>query len=139
MPIYPVICEACQQHAEVFAKSSERDAIVCPACGGATRRNWQAMKIKDGNPEWAAREKRSLFRGCHPDEVGDYRRLIASAGGKRGADVADCIKDDGSVVFDNTKQQREFDRRDATLNPPPKPRSKPRPRSERRALQKRHP
>ena len=109
MPVYCLQCPACGRRTEQFARMADRDALTCGGQDGAgcghprLEIDYERQTVR---PHVDLRE----FHGeqaesrCHVWNPADVRMARA----KFGPDLAECIRDDGTVVFKNRKQERRY-------------------------------
>lgn len=88
-------------HTAFFASSGFKE--TCEKCGSIVRPEQHQRAIDDpGNRRFSGAAAVSLKHGFHSSEVDAARRAMP--------EVADCIKDDGRVVFRDSKTSQKFSR-----------------------------
>lgn len=101
MPIYPVRCPACHAVDDVYCSMKDREHLACAKCGNArVETQYDKLNISNGDREFDLSRRESVIHFFPPDEVQDYRQLYGDAG--------NCIKDDGTVVFNRRSEERKF-------------------------------
>lgn len=104
MPMYDLKCECCDHAFEEFGWASERYLIRCPKCGADhCQTNYGSPRRKGGhygNRRFAGSEAISRTEGFRPFEVKRARKNLK--------EFQHCIRDDGSVVFADRQEQRQF-------------------------------
>jgi hypothetical protein len=107
MPIYPIHCKACHYAGDTYARVRELDAegrVLCPECGERAEQEYAEKAVGVGNRTFTGRTKESLLHGFAASEVPAARQAF-------GRDGAECIMDDGTVKFDDRKQQSKYQKR----------------------------
>ena len=110
MPTYCRKCLKCQHPFETYAKLSESALIRCPLCGGPVATDIQAQGAPrtPGMIPLADRAQVLHEEGWRPEEVPEIRRML-------GPDLADCVKDTGDVVVQDTRTAKRYFERKAKL------------------------
>lgn len=104
MPIYPIKCD-CGHKADVYAKVGARHRIRCTECKKIAAIDFAALTgVTDLNSQYIGSEGVSRQEGFTRRAVPRARKLI-------GGELSECIKDDGKVVWKNSKQQDRYYKR----------------------------
>ncbi len=99
MPQYALRCLACEHRFETFARAADREAIPCPECHAPhVETDFSKLVIRDCNRVFRSSESMSVTNWFAPDDVDFFRRAYGG----------DCIKDDGSVVFTDRKEEKQY-------------------------------
>lgn len=105
MPIYPAICPQGHKH-DIYAKVSGRHRLRCPDCGKKAKINFTGLTgVTDANTHFNESKGMARSESYPKKSVHRARQLI-------GGDLANCIRSDGRVVFNDSRQaQRYYARR----------------------------
>lgn len=103
MPLYPTKCPECGHEEEQYAKMADSDALMCSACQKPTTKV-PCRPSEVGNRRLYGKRSRSIMEGWHADEVMEARELV-------GPSLEGCIKDDGTVEYENESQRRAYVRK----------------------------
>lgn len=99
MPNYPVICPLCQHSEDVYAKMSERAALKCSACGhDRVETRFADLTLRSHNREFAMDKRESVLHFVPEADVDFFRKAYRT----------NAIQDDGTVIFNNRAEEREF-------------------------------
>lgn len=105
--IYPIACNKCHFHGDVFAKVADLDpdgCILCPECGSRAPQDYARKSVGSGNREFHGKTQESITEWFHPKEVAEARQTFGERAGQ-------CIQDNGTVRFKDRAEQREYAKR----------------------------
>lgn len=115
MPMYPRRCVSCNHTFEDYVSASVAKRaksmstlLKCPQCDSPTEPQFESLDIKRGFRTFIGKQSMSLTEGCGPGGVTTFRQRM-------GGDLANCIQSDGRVMFDDSRQREQWDRRKEQL------------------------
>lgn len=92
----------CGHDGELFFKADDNWQRPCPSCGQTIHAPGTGPARTYGNRRFGLYEGESFKHGFHPSEVKKARKSMPK--------VADCIRSDGSVHFEDSKQAHTFEK-----------------------------
>ena len=93
----------CGHHGSLAFFASNGFQEPCPKCGTLVQPESQRRAIDDpGNRRFSGDGAVSLKHGCLPSEVQAARRSMP--------EVADCFRDNGQVVFKDSRTAKKFEK-----------------------------
>lgn len=104
MPLYPLKCTACTNEFDAYASMSQRHTLACPSCGStACETRFSDLTLRSANREFDLHKRESVQHWFPEGDVAEIRESI-------GGDAAKCIRDDGTVLFNDREQERQFNK-----------------------------
>lgn len=109
MPQYPACCTVCGWTGDIVAPVRECGSLKCPSCNEPASQDYARKGVPAvGNRAFVGDRQISVTEGFHSGEVDEARKTY-------GADVGQCIQDDGTVRFPDRETQKRYMRRKAEV------------------------